>query len=150
MLEAFYIFLLSFAGGILGRLGGDGAGRLFRLLGVPACCIAIMVIMYHPLNWWYYGALLLSFGAILGATSTYDKAKGSPVLWYNWLAYGAMEGLSFLPIVIFTQHWLGFSLRMIVCAVMLMLWDDEIGLDWLEEFGRYFIIVLSTIIIVLV
>lgn len=150
MLKIISIILLSIMAGVFGRLGGDGAGRLYRLLGVPACCVAILLIMYHPSDWRYYGLLALTFGAILGVTSTYDKPKGASVLWFNWLIYGATEGIAFLPIIIYTHHWLGFLIRTVVCSGLLCLWDDVIGLDWLEEFGRYVIVAATSIIVILV
>lgn len=58
--------IVSIVGGILGRLGGWEKGdRLYRMLGVPFCCVLLMLVLYHPLNWWYYGALFLTYGAVL-------------------------------------------------------------------------------------
>lgn len=150
MVNSIFIFIIEVIGGILGRLGGDGAGRLYRLMGVPGSCVAIMLIMYHPLNWWYYGALLATFWLVLATTSTYYKKKDSPVLWWNWCIYGAMEGIAFLPVACFNGRWVGYALRTVITSVLLTVWDDLIGIDWLEEFGRYFIVALTTPIIMLI
>lgn len=142
--KAIIAFFIAIIGGILGRLGGwDKGNRMFRLIGVPLCCVVLMALLYHPLSWWYAGSLLLTFGAVLGTTSTYYKKKGKPVRWWNWFIYGAMEGIAFLPVVLYSQNWLGFAIRTSVCATLIFFWDELIDIDWLEEFGRYFIVVMT-------
>lgn len=142
IIKALATLLLSILGGILGRLGGwEKGNRLFRMLGVSACCIVLMALLYHPLNWWYAGSLLITFGLVLGTTSTYYKKKNSPVIWVNWLIYGAMEGVAFLPVAIYTQNWLGYGIRILISSVLICVWDEGVGIDWIEEFGRYFIVV---------
>lgn len=135
--------IISIIGGVLGRLGGwDKGNRLFRLLGVPACCIGLIVcIGGFKMNWLFLGALAISFGAILGTTSTYFKKKGAPVTWINWLFYGFMEGVALLPYALYAHDWIGWGIRTLVCSGLVCLWDTLIGWDVLEEFGRYFIIV---------
>ncbi len=160
LIYSIILLIFSIIGGVLGRLGGSSQGnRLFRLLGVPGCCCALLIIMYHPLEWLYYGAILLTFGLVLGTTSTYWKKKGSDALWFNWMLYGGMEGLAFLPITIYTRKWIGYAIRTVVCSVLICLWDEYVanfiwkilsklfktlGEDVVAEFGRYFIIVLTT------
>lgn len=128
-------FGASILSGILGRLGGwEGGNRLFRTLGIPFCVCA-MLAFYH----WHW-SIIICFGAVLGVTSTYFKRKGQPVRLVNWILYGLAEGIALLPYAYFTHYWFGFVIRTIVCAVLVALWDEFIGSDWLEEFGRYFII----------
>lgn len=142
LLEFIIVFIAATIAGIFGRLGGSDRGnRLYRLLGVPACCVVLMALLYHPKSLWYAGSLILTFGAVLGTTSTYYKKKGSPVLWWNWLIYGTMEGIAFLPVTLYSHHWVGFAIRTVACSALICMWDELIGIDWLEEFGRYFIVV---------
>jgi hypothetical protein len=47
----------------------------------------------------------------------------------------------------FTGSWLGFGVRCIVCSTLVGLWSHLISIDWLEEFGRGFILVGSLILI---
>lgn len=127
--------LLSIGSGIFGRLGGwENGNRLFRILGVPACVCGILAF-YH----WHW-SIILCFGSVLGATSTYFKSKGRSVKWWNWLLVGAAEGFALLPYAFFVHDWIGFAIRTAVCAGFICMWDEIIGIDWLEEFGRYFII----------
>lgn len=127
--------IISILSGILGRLGGSEYGnRLFRTLGIPFCCCALLSF-YH----WHW-SIIICFGSILGVTTTYWKSKNEPVRWINWLFYGLMEGVALLPYVFFVHDWIGFLIRIIVCAVLITAWDEFIGNDLEEEFGRYFII----------
>lgn len=127
--------ILSILSGVFGRLGGwEHGNRLFRMLGVPACCCA-MLSFYH----WHW-SIIICFGTVLGATSTYFKSKNQPVKWWNWLLVGMVEGLALFPYVLFTHDWLGFAIRTAVCALLVCLWDELCGIDWLEEGVRYFII----------
>ncbi len=143
--------IISSAAAVLGRLGGSASGnRLFRILGIPSCII-LMIVCILPIKWslWLVVALALTFGAVLGATSTYFKGKNKPALWWNFALVGLVEGLALLPFVIVYHHWSGYFFRTVICALLVCLWDVLIGIDWLEEGGRYFIIVLSMLFLLL-
>lgn len=133
--------ILGLIGGIFGRMGGSGRySRLYRMLGVPLCCVVLLTLL-HGWNW----SLILCFGTILGATSTYFKAKGQPAIWWNFLLIGLVESIALLPYVFFQHDYIGFAIRTVVCTALVVAWDLLIGWDVLEESGRYFIIV-STLI----
>lgn len=130
--------ILSIMAGILGRMGGSEHGnRLYRTLGIPFCVCA-MLAFYH----WHW-SIIICFGTVLGVTTTYWKRKGESVRWINWLFYGAMEGVALLPYALFVHDWVGFVIRTVACALLVVSWDELVGLDLLEEFGRYFIIAAS-------
>lgn len=151
ILKIILALIISIAAGVLGRLGGSASGnRLFRILGVPSCII-LMIVCILPIKWslWLVGALLLTFGAVLGATSTYFKAKDHDALWWNFALVGLVEGLAILPFVLVYHHWMGYLIRTVLCALLVGLWDILIGWDVAEEFGRYFIIVVTMALLLL-
>jgi hypothetical protein len=144
--------VLSAISGALGRLGGwEYGNRLLRLLGVPACCI-LMAGIFVQWNW----SLILTFGCILGVTSTYFfKEKGEDPPWWDWAVYGAMEGVAFLFYAYFTHCWIGYTVRIAINALLVMIWSawlnkmvckilnkvfPKLTSDWVDEIGRYFII----------
>lgn len=134
--------VLSFFAGVFGRIGGwEKGNRLFRLFGVPACCV-LMLFLFTPLHgdFKYYSALALCFLTILGASSTYFKSKGAEAKWWNWILVGLVEGVAVLPYVLYVHDWIGFALRTLACVALIVTWDELIDWDVAEEFGRYFLI----------
>ncbi len=104
-----------------------------------------MILLFH----WHW-SLILCFGALWGALTTYNKWVGyffnrpdkTTVYWESWLVTGLLYGLSILPFIVITgDHYIGFSIRCIILSILTCLWSELIGLAWLEEFGRGFIII---------
>lgn len=131
----YIVLILSILGGVFGRLGGwEHGNRLFRTIGVPSCCCALLLL--GGFHW----SIIFCFGTILGASTTYFKKKGADAAWWNWVLVGLVEGIAILPFAFETHHWIGFGVRTFICALLVCLWDILIGWDVLEESGRYFII----------
>lgn len=134
------ILALSFLAGVLYRLGGKYQTKI-RDFGVPVIMCVAMLSMGHA-HW----SLVLCFGSLFGSLTTYWKKKRTDAKWYNWAITGLFYGLSMLPYAIFTGHYLGFAVRSLVLAVLVMVWSLSIGRDWLEEWGRGFLII-STLLL---
>lgn len=141
------IFILSIVSGVFTRAGGSGNYPFwFREAGVSICTIiALWILGFH--HW----TLIFCFGAMYGAQTTYFKRKGTDAKWFNWALVGLAFGIAVLPIIIIYKNWLGFSIRLGVCAALVPLYQDfisakleyafrkTIGKDILDEFGRGFI-----------
>lgn len=133
--------------GLVYRFGGQGKpfNTKWRDLGCPIVFTITMILLGH----WHW-SLILCFGALFGACTTYNKWVGyffnrpdkSTVYWESWFVTGLLYGISALPFVIVTNdHYLGFALRSIVLAGTACLWSEFIGNDFWEEFGRGFLII---------
>lgn len=116
-----------------------------RDAGVPTIFVITMVLLGH-----FHWSLILCFGALWGALTTYNKWAGyffnrpdkSTVYWESWFVTGLFYGLSALPFIIANNdHYLGFAVRSIVLASTTCLWSEFIGSDWAEEAGRGFLII---------
>ena len=118
---------------ILGRMGGaKGYNTKFRDVGIPTIlCIVAYILGVH--SWW----LVLMFGLMFASLTTYwDFLFGYDNFWFH----GFMCGLSFLPIAIVTQQWIGFLIALGITTVWMGGWSKVIKNDVLEELGRYFIL----------
>jgi hypothetical protein len=139
-----WIILLSILAGILGRMGGVGKpfSTKMRDLGVPLCLTIALLVLRVDCPWW---ALLIAFGAVFGACTTYlDSIFGYDNFW----ASGALVGLASFPVTLFTGHWWLFAARAVLLAVIwgsLNRWLPERVLLWrrdtVEEFCRYAVVV---------
>jgi hypothetical protein len=125
--------LLTAVSALLYRLGGWGHGfnTKVRDMGVPTCMLALMAW----LGLWHW-SLILCFGLMFGAQTTYFKKSGTDAMWYNWLAVGVAFGLAMLPYAAATGQWLGFGARFVIVAFYTVVWSEMIGQAWIEESGR--------------
>lgn len=138
------ITLASILTGIQYRLGGIGKpwNTKYRDIGVPLI-VSVVLSLMKPSNigWVPYAiALFIHFGLLFGSLTTYFKFGQKDVRWWNWAICGLAFGLSALPLAWVTHLWLGYSLRAITLCLSVTLWSEWIGTDWLEEFGRGFLI----------
>ena len=124
-------------GAVLGRMGGaKGYHTLYRDIGVSA--VACLVIgVWGGFHW----TLILCFGAMWGAMSTYFKKKKEPVRWFNWLICGFMYNLAFVFYVWQSGLWEGFGIRALLLPPIVILWCVLINNDVVEELGRYGLII---------
>ena len=132
-----YLILLAILSGVLYRLGGWGKGhKLFRRLGCPIVSLSALCGLMN-FNWWAY---LLTFGLSIGAVSSYwgiDEKK-----WGYW-AHGLGLSLALLPIALVTKQFLGFGLRCLVLTSLMTVWSEYSSIDYIEEFGRGALIILT-------
>lgn len=138
VLEVILSVVLTACSGVLYRLGGMGdppwwKDTKVRDLGVPACGIGLLLVLDHTQPWWTY---FLSFGLAFGSMTTYFKGDGVDVKWYHWFLVGLAFGVSVLPYVITSGHWLGFLIRTLFLSAGITLWSEMVDKDWLEEGGR--------------
>lgn len=139
ILKLILTFIGAVLSGYLGRLGGkDNSSTLYRDIGCSLVCCAVLAL-WGGFSW----TLVFVFGAMWGALSTYFKKKGEPVRWYNWIFVGIAFCVACLPYVLAIGLWAGFGIRMLILPLAVMGWCVVIGKDWLEEFGRYFILVIT-------
>ena len=134
------VILLSILSGVLYRLGGwEKGNRLFRILGCPLIALITLWLMIGVVlsYWWVY---LLTFGLLTGAVSAYwglDEKK-----WGYW-AHGLGLSLALLPIALITKHYLGYGLLCLVLTSLMTIWSEYASVDYIEEFGRGALIILT-------
>ena len=131
---------LSILSGVLYRLGGYGPpfNTKVRDFGVPSCMAAYFAITGH----WHW-VLILCFGLVFGAQTTYFKRKGWDVYWFNWLYCGLAFSFALLPYVWATGHWAGFAWRTLVVTGFTVAISELSGKDWIEEGGRGFVQIIT-------
>lgn len=126
-------------------MGGSGNyARFFRPLGEAVCSVLSMLLL-GLVHW----SLLLCSG-VCWAQTTYFKKKGTDGTWVNFIFVGMVFGLTVLPFCVATNsHWIGFSIRFVVCSVLTPVWNYilsplvaknvNVRRDITDEFGRGFI-----------
>lgn len=124
--------ILSILSGVLYHLGGSIQTKI-RDLGVPSC-----MLVWVLLNGLWHWSIILCFGLMFAAQTTYFKKKGTDAQWYNWLLVGLAFSLSMFPYAI-TGHWVGLIYRTCVVTSFTVLWSEMMGKAWVEEGGRGFI-----------
>ncbi len=132
--------ILSVACAIFYRLGGWSKGnKLFRRLGCPTLILGCYTTLFgFNAPWW---AFLCVLGLSYGAFSTYWDivTKDGSENWLCWILTGLGYGLALFPIVLFTGHWIGFTLRTLILAYLTMVWSEKVSWDIGEELGRGFL-----------
>lgn len=136
---------LSVAGGYLYRRGGTSSGALWRDMGVPSCVAAYFLITG---NW--HWILILCFGLVFGAQTTYNKwaqkligMKTDDVMWVGWLVTGLAFSFALLPYAVVTGAWGGFGWRTLVVTGFTVVWSEVCGWDVWEERGRGWIQIIT-------
>jgi len=134
------LILLSALSAILYRLGGWGHGfnTKVRDMGVPTCMILYMSLAGH----WHW-ILIVCWGLMFGAQTTYFKKKGSDAKWFNWLFVGLAFSFSMAPYLFISGNITGFVLRCVIVTVFTVAWSEFIGKAWIEESGRGFIQIIA-------
>ena len=132
--------ILACISGVLYRLGGYGPpfNTKVRDFGVPSCMAVYFAITGH----WHW-ILILCFGLVFGAQTSYFKRKGWDAYWFNWLYCGLAFSFALLPYAWATGHWAGFGIRTVVVTGFTIGWSVLIGWDDAEEFGRGFIQIIT-------
>ena len=136
------IIISSIFAGIFYRLGGkQGYNTKIRDLGIPTIFISL-ILWFNPKSFnvgslWAY---FLSFGLLFGSLSTYWRLDEK-----KWGYWAHSLGISFavLPIAFITGHYLGFGIRCVVLTGLITLISEYISKDWLEEFLRGFLIIIT-------
>jgi hypothetical protein len=142
------VILLGVIAGILYRMGGsDNFNTKWRDLGVPVCMVLAMASMGN-LHW----SLILCFGALFGALTTYNKWVGyffdrpdREVHLESWVMTGFLYGLAMLPYAYFTNNWEPFLIRTVITTFLVALISELSGNVYIEEGGRGFVTVASLI-----
>lgn len=138
--------ILSVISGVAYRVGGTQYGTLWRDLGVPTC-VSLMIMLTRGFHW----TLILSFGLLFAALTTYNKWFGKLVFnrcdnnvhWEGWAITGLFYGLSLLPYIIYTGEYAIFATRAILLSILTCLFSEFIGTAWFEEFSRGWLIVIT-------
>lgn len=146
MIELLMILSLSTLAGFLYWMGGEKCGTLWRDAGVPAVVTLYMTVSGH----WHW-SLILCFGALWGALTTYNKWVGkllfkrqdSDVHWEGWLVTGFFYGLSMLPYAIATGEYLPFCIRLLAVSGLTLWVSQRIGKAWLEQSLRGVVILIT-------
>lgn len=135
-------------GGALYRLGGAaGYNTKFRDFGLPTVAVLVFLAWCWPHYDLTFLSLILTWGTIFAAQTSYFKKKGTDAKFYNWIFVGLAFSVAWLPTVIaqnipnhvpvgLHSHWLGFGIRSILCTGLTVLVSEVIGKDVWEENAR--------------
>ena len=102
-----------------------------RDVGVPLCMLTYFAITAH----WRW-ILVLCFGLMFGAQTSYFKKKRTDAQWYNWVFVGLAFSICMLPYAWATGHWMGFLWRTLIVTCGTVAVSELSGKDFVEEFGR--------------
>lgn len=153
MLNVILWVLLIALSGILYYIGGASKEECKKVLpfvpswfvdtrardaGCPACAITILGLLFG----WHW-SLILVYGLMWLALSTYWKKKGDDAKWYNWLMTGFAYGLAFILYVWNYQHnWFGLVLLIVFITYTTMWWSELCDGVIIEASGRGALIIL--------
>jgi len=136
MVKLLLWLICSIACGVLYRMGGsDKYNTKVRDLGVPFVFI-LSLSLWAGWSWW----LVLCFGLMFGALTTYWGKKGSDKTFLNYFLHGLGVAVAMLPYAISMHHYIGFIIRCLVVSLGIAYWSIYVGNDIREEFGRGVII----------
>jgi len=133
---ALIVLALSVLAGVLYRWGGQGKpfNTKYRDLGCPLVAVASLAII----GCWHW-SLILVFGLMFGAMTTYWKKKGTDAEWYNWAITAFFYAIAVLPVVWVYGLWIPLAWRVVCNTFFITLWSESIDSDVWEERGRGFI-----------
>jgi len=164
------IVLLSILSGILYRLGGaEKLNNSFdflrntkaRDIGCNVICNSTIFILLllkgFTINLSLFLLYFLSIGLLLASLTTYWKKKGTGGNYFTWGLTGFFYGLSAIPFIFYTHLWLGFTIRMVILSLFVMLWNKShpqsitiFRTAWdgsqIEEFGRGVVLTLTVLL----
>lgn len=149
------VLALSVLCGVLYRMGGaKGFHTIFRDMGSSICMVASIVILKGiagPVWWADVGSLIVVFGLMWAALSTYRYFLKKPTNYTCWyyLLHGFFVALAIMPWAYTSGHLLSAGLRCVVCAGLVSLWSGLMKWDVGEEFGRGFIMNASLLLLLL-
>lgn len=146
MIDLIVLLVCSALAGLLYWMGGEKYGTLWRDAGVPVVATLYMIVSGH----WHW-SLILCFGALWGALTTYNKWVGkllfkrtdNEVHWEGWLCTGFLYGLSMLPYAVATQSYLAFCIRLLLVSGLTLFVSQRIGKAWLEQSLRGVVILIT-------
>jgi hypothetical protein len=146
--ETLLIILFSVFCGLFYRLGGKGRpfNTKYRDFGTPFCALIILLTNWHPVNITGWVTVILFFGLSFASMTTYHDylaPDGKGENWACWLMTGFCYGLSAFPLVWAGIHLYAVCIRTVLLAFLTMWWSEKIDTDWLEEFGRGFLIAIT-------
>ncbi len=133
---------LSTLCGILYRLGGkEGFDTKFRDIGCSLVACITITSFGITNNVWSWIGLILSFGLMWGALTTYRYflPKPNDYEWWHYALHGFMISIALISFIFAYGHWVGFWIRCILNSILIGLWSHFVSQDDLEEFGRGFI-----------
>lgn len=143
------ILILSCVSGVLYRLGGIGKpfNTKYRDFGCPVCSVLSLLVLGIYAPWWVF---ILYFGASFGTMTTYWDYWGTDdVEWYEWALTGFMYAVPALLICVFWGHWIGFLVRCAALSVTTCLYSVIVRKASVEEFGRGFLFVISSVLLLI-
>ncbi len=130
---------LAVASAVLYRMGGAaGYNTKWRDIGCPLAAVASALII--GLRHW---SLVIAFGLLFGAMTTYWKRKGEDAYWYNWLITGFMYAMAFLPPVYFLSRFEAFAYFIAFLSIATMIWSEAMDDVVWEECGRGAILIIA-------
>ncbi len=107
----------------------------------PLFVYGSLLLFYQPCLWWEWLLLVLCYPLLGASLSTYwDWLFGFDNYWFA----GFVCGIASFPLIFCGFTWWTILLRAILVAVLWGVWSLFWAEDWVEEFGRGAIIVLTT------
>lgn len=145
------VILLSVVSAVIGRAGGLDKQtehwiplwmrqRWIRIWGCPACAL-LPLIWIHP-SWWFVAV----YGMLAAAVSTYwDELFGYDNFWFS----GFMCGVAAAPLAFCGFGWAMIAARSFFLAVFWGAWCAIFSNDFVEEYGRYGVLPLTSLILLI-
>ena len=131
--------VLAVVSAILYRMGGAaGYNTKWRDLGCPLVAVASALVV----GLWH-GSLVISFGVIFGAMTTYWKRKGQDARWYHWWTTVLIYAVAFLPVAYFLSRIEAFVYYAIFVSTVTALWSALVSNVVWEECGRGAILIIG-------
>lgn len=146
VIEIVVLLILAAVGGVLYRMGGaSGYNTKFRDFGIPTVGILLLFLFGSLIHstLWNTLSLILTFGLMFAAQTTYFKKKGTAPKWWNWALVGLVNGLALLPWAINTGQWLAFGIRTGLLVILITLWCELNDNAVWEEIGRGVLIIIT-------
>ena len=130
---------LAVVSAILYRMGGAaGYNTKWRDLGCPLVAVASALVI-GMCHW----SLVISFGVMFGAMTTYWKRKGQDAHWYHWWTTGLIYAVAFLPPAYFLSRIEAFVYYAIFVSTVTTVWSVLMSNVVWEECGRGAILIIG-------
>jgi hypothetical protein len=133
------LLILTILSGIVYRLGGIGKPfkTWMRDWICPLFFIITLLLWFQPKLWWNWFLFIPIYGLMGAALTTYwDFIFG----YDNYWAHGFVCGIATFLLYWLGIHWWAILIYSIMVSVGMGFWSKIISNDFVEEFGRGFVL----------
>lgn len=150
LLKLIATVILACIAGMGYRMGGSGNYPRWLREAIDCTCMILVCLIWGLGNW----SLVLCYGLMWGAMTTYFKKKGTEAQWYHWAIVGFATSFCMLPLVLIKYYglpysswpeslWLAFIIRILFQTVAICVWRTWMGNAVIQELGTGFIMIIT-------